>query len=460
MKKRSPLLLLLALLLSPLVATGQFLEERAEEDYRHLADSTDLSGWESLKFIPLNSRRTIYFSIGGSFRPRFEYLSNHFWIPGNDDTYYSQKLSLHLALQLGQRLRLFGEWYHGLRSGEEEFLQSDLIDLHQGFVEWSITKSSTWALRLGRQEMKLGAGRLVDLRVGPNIRRSFDLARLLVDQESWSIDAFYGREVQIGFDAFDNRSGLFLEDNTNPDLWGIYGQFSLFADEDVQDNTEIYYLGFRSPQAVFGDAMGEETRHSLGLRRYGTVGNRFRFNTELIFQVGTLADKTIRAFNFETDWKYTFVKGKGRPTIGLKLDWSSGDGQVGDDRLQSFNPMIVNPATYRLAAVNTPINLLSFHPSLTVFPHPKVLLLLDLALFFRANDDDGLYAPPRIQTRPAAGLTARHIGNVIGLFVSYSLNSHWDFDIRTSYFTVGDFVENSGDAEPIFQFASTISLTF
>ena len=210
------------------------------------------------------------------------------------------------------------------------------------------------------------------------------------------------------------------------------------------EGNELYYVGFQSNLSAFSDVAGKETRHTVGLRRFGTLARKFRYNTELIYQFGDLGNNSICAFNFETDWKYTFINIKWRPTIGLKLDWSSGDNEINDGKLNSFNPMFVNPATYSLAAVNTPVNLLSFHPSFVFFPAKEWLINIDYALFYRSSTDDGLYNPPRFQTRAADGIIDRYIGNAFGLYIEYNHSEHLVFDIRSSYFIVGDFLEASG----------------
>ena len=173
--------------------------------------------------------------MGVSYRARFEHLSNQNWIPDNDENYYSQRLSFHTDLQLGKNVRFFGELQHGYKTEEEEFLQSDIVDIHQGFIELTTSKTDNkLKLRLGRQEMKLGAGRLVDLRVGTNIRRSFDMGRLTYESAKLTFDAFYGNEVGIKFDAFDNSGELFEASSANPRLWGIYSEFQLQEKKDSE----------------------------------------------------------------------------------------------------------------------------------------------------------------------------------------------------------------------------------
>ncbi|MEL6866941.1 MAG: alginate export family protein, partial [Bacteroidota bacterium] len=420
-------------------------EERAKEDYTFLKDSTALSWPATLKYLPLNAERSAYLSIGGSFRPRFEHFTNRNWASDNNENYYSQRLTFHTDWHLGKYLRFFGEVQHGHKTDGATFLQTDDLDWHQGFVEGRLPiQNNQLTFRFGRQEMKLGGGRLIDLRVGPNIRRSFDMGKISFDHDRVQIDAFYGKEVQIGFDAFDNPFNLFEGESGNPKLWGINSRLAISPKANKDRNTDIYYIGFQSDQSAYSDVVGEEIRHSIGIRSFGTIKHRFQYNTELIYQFGDIGGIAIRAFNFETDWKYTLIHQKWKPTLGLKLDWSSGDGETGDDRLNSFNPLFVNPGIYSLAAVNTPVNLLSIHPAFIFFPSKKLLVNIEFAAFFRSSKEDGLYAPPRFQTRPADGIADNHIGNTVGLFVKYTYNQHASFDIRSSYFIAGDFIEAEG----------------
>ncbi|MEN0006128.1 MAG: alginate export family protein [Bacteroidota bacterium] len=434
-------------------------EERAAEDYSFLKDSLPSKGIERLKFIPLHASRTSYLSIGGSFRPRFEHFTNNNWIADNNQNYYSQRLSLHTDWHFGKYLRFFGELYHGYKTDGAVFLQSDDLDWHQGFVEVEVPLAENRvSFRFGRQELKLGAGRLVDLQVGPNIRRSFDLGKLAFTSEQLKVDVFYGKEVQVGFQAFDNAFNFFEEGGGDPQLWGVYTQLSV--SQTASNKIDVYYIGFQSEQAAFSDVVGEETRHSIGIRSHGPIGQRFRYNTELIYQFGEIGGNTIQAFNFEADWKYTFGHKKWKPTIGFKLDWSSGDSELGDSNLNSFNPMFVNPSIYSLAGVNTPVNLFSVHPAFIFFPTKQWMVNIEFATFYRSSKQDGFYSPPRFQTRPATGTSDRHIGNTVGLFVKYTYNRYVSFDIRSTYFTAGDFVEQSGASEPIFQFTPTLTLIF
>ena len=332
-----------------------FLEQRAEEDYHYLKDSTDLSWQEAMKYISLGGNKESYLSFGGSFRPRFEHFTNNAWIDNNNLNYYTQRLAFHVDAHIGQNIRLFSEFQHGYKTDGEAFLQTDDLDIHQAFVEFKTAvsnNSNQWIFRLGRQEMKLGIGRLVDLRVGPNVRRAFDMGSIIFRNDNFNMHAFYGKEAEINLNAFDNNFTLFADGAANPKLWGVYSQFPIRKNNVVNHTIEPYYMGFQSDFSAYSDVTGEETRHSIGLRSFGSINRKFQYNTEFIYQFGDLAGNNISAFNFETDWKYIVSFENWQPIVGLKLDWSSGDSEVRDNNLNSFNPMFVNPATYSLAAVN------------------------------------------------------------------------------------------------------------
>lgn len=435
---------------------------RAEENYTYLKDSTTnpyKKGFlDELKYISFNSKKSVYLTLGGQYRARLESFTNRNYEKG-DQAFYSQRLNLNTNLNLGKYVRIFGELYHGYTSDGEQITESDKLDLHQAFLEIrAISKDNqNLSFRFGRQEVSLGATRLIDFREGPNIRRSFDLAKIKYNINKTTLVAFYGKEVSVGFDAFDNESNVFDNDKTNPELWGAGTQFPI---KNLNGTNELYYIGFKSKQAGFNDIFGEELRHSIGVRRYGNIGERLNYDTEIVYQFGDLADNTINAFNFETNWRYKLINTKWQTTFCIKLDISSGDKENADGELQSFNPLFVNPSLYSLASLNTPVNLTSFHPSLTFYPFENLSIFIEYALFYRTSENDGLYTPPRFQLRAANGITEKHIGDVVGLQIQYIINRNITFDLKSNYFIPGDFIKSSDSSETYFYIAPTLSLKF
>ena len=89
--------------------------------------------------------------------------------------FFSATLSLHS----GPRVRLFTELQSSPeegRTGGPRPTDADLLDGHQGFVDWRILtgKSSELIVRIGREEVGFGSGRLIAPAEGLNLRRSMD----------------------------------------------------------------------------------------------------------------------------------------------------------------------------------------------------------------------------------------------------------------------------------------------
>ena len=258
------------------------------------------------------------------------------------------------------------------------------------------------------------------------------------------------------FEVFDNRFTLFDGDAPNPQFWGVYSRFKSLKSPGF---VEAYYLGFQVDQALYDNAIGEETRHTIGARRFGVIKGRLQYNSEIIFQFGKVGNQNVSAFNIETDWHYLFKDSKDSK-VGLKLEYTSGDRDNTDDKLNTFNPMFVNPAYYSLATTVTPMNLISVHPSFSMKPRKDVNVYLEWASFWRASKDDGLYRPARFFARTGENVQDKTIGHQIAWSVNYQLNRNISFNVFSSYFIAGNFLEASGASEDIFHIAPTINIRF
>jgi hypothetical protein len=436
---------------------------RAAEDYSYLKDPAtnpyEKDYMDVIKFIALNKKKTANLRLGGEIRPRVEYFNNRNW-SSEDEFFYTQRISLHSKINLGKHISFFGDLYHGMVTLEhEEFAQSDQLDIHQGFmnVRTSLGGETYLKLRLGRQEMALGSARLIGLREGPNIRRSFDMAKASFAFKGLIADVFYGKEVLPRFSAFDNDFSLFQSGAPNPELWGVYSKFSLKNDPG---KNELYYLGFRSESSFYNDAFGPDLRHTFGLRRFGKIKNKWIYNSEVIAQIGSTNGQEVFAWALEIDWKYQFKKEEIKPILGLKLDVVSGDKTTGDGKIGTFNPMFTNPAYFSLAGTIAPVNLIEFHPYLEVEPIERLKIYAEWAVFNRYSIQDGVYAPPRFLNRNGLLSHEPFIGNQLGIKIDYELSRHFTVDADFSYFLAGDLLEETGEGENITHMATSISYKF
>ncbi len=431
---------------------------RAEEDYSKLLSNDSLrnsSFLNKLKAIPLSKDKSIYLSLGGEFRPRWEYTENKNWSTKDqaDESFYSQRIMFHTDLHLGKHVRFFGQLTHGLVSLDEPvYVQSDDLDLHQGFVEFSLPiKETNLKLRAGRQELLFGSGRLVAPRDGPNSRRSFDMIRLMIDNKTFNSNLFYGREVKVPTGFFDNNA------SDAPYTWGL----GLTANTNkILGNTSLYYIGFDAKSVKYNAGINPETRHTIGMRRFGNLGKRFSYNTEINYQFGTFGNKNISAFSIEGDWHYKLINTKFKPDFGLKLNYISGDKDATDNKLGTFNPYFNNPAYFGLITQVAAMNMFDIHPSAKLNLTEKLSATLEADIYWRAELNDGLYNGSKFLTRPSNNNKSRFIGWQSGLKLDYEINRNMKISNETYLFTAGDFIKETGDAENTFYNGMTLWISF
>ncbi len=431
---------------------------RAEEDYSLLLSNDSLRKTlfiNKLKAIPFNKSKSIYLSLGGEFRPRFEYTEHKNWSADvkEDENFYSQRLMFHADMHISKYFRVFGQLTHGLVSLEKPvYAQSDKLDLHQAFAEFRLpVKATSLKLRVGRQELFLGSGRLMAVRDGLNSRRSFEMARFIVENKDYVGNLFFGREVKVPNGFFDNVS------TDAPYTWGV----GLTANTaKVLGKTTIYYIGFDALTVKYNDGINPETRHTIGLRRFGNVGKRFKYNTEFNYQFGKFGAKNISAFSIEGDWHYNFIDAKFKPDLGIKLDYMSGDGNQNDDNLGTFNPYFNNPAYFGLITQVGAMNMFDIHPTIKLNLAEKFSMVVEADFYWRAELNDGLYGGSKALLRASNDNKSRFIGWQSGLKLDYELNRNITFSNETYLFMAGDFIKETGDSATTFYNGFTVWVGF
>ena len=93
---------------------------RQEEDWsalRNPAMRTDL--FDPAKFIPLNEIASLWLTLGGEVRERYEYFENANWGLGTQDDsgYLLHRFMVHADAHLGENVRLFSQFKSGLENG-------------------------------------------------------------------------------------------------------------------------------------------------------------------------------------------------------------------------------------------------------------------------------------------------------------------------------------------------------
>jgi Alginate export len=434
---------------------------RQDEDWSVLCDPALRAGLiDRLKCVPLAADGSAWLSLGGEIRERYEYTHNPLWgeDPQDDNGVFLQRYILQGDLRAGPNLRLFGQLYSALaagRAGPTSPVDENQLDVQQAFVELSapLPEDSSGMLRAGRQELRYGSGRLVDVREGPNVRRKFDggLGRLTMD--NWRLDLIAARPA-------DDEPGFF-DDGTNGSqaLWGSYVTGRSPGWLPFGSSIDLYYLGYRNDDSTYEQGTDPETRHTAGVRLWGEQAG-WDWNWELVGQAGEFGHGDIRAGSAASDTGYTWDEMPLTPRLGLSANIASGDDDPDDPDLETFNPLYPRGSYFSEVALLGPRNFYNLHPFLTVNPSDRVSITTDVDFFWRLQTEDGIYSPSGQLLRSGAGSDAHYVGTEI------SLNAGWQVTERLAvtgvyaHFFPGRFVEETGPSKDVDYFELTVKFQF
>jgi hypothetical protein len=346
---------------------------------------------------------------------------------------------LNTDIHLGKSFRAFGQLKSAIINGIDDpsSVDKDDLDLHQGFVDvkFTLNDETSFTIRPGRQEMAYGGARLVGLREGPNVRRSFNAVRAILDNPKIHLEGFVSREVKI-------KSSLFSDyPDDNALFWGTYGVVKTpFLAKGL---TDIYYFGIDRDSWLYDEGTDSETRHTIGIRRW-RKNKLFTYNTEIIIQFGKFGDNSILAWSFYTDYKYRFQSLPLSPAPGIKIDILSGDKKSGDGKLNTFNALYSNPAYFGLLSVIGPANIIDIHNTVDFKLTNKVSLMLEWAFYWRQSKNDGLYSPIGTLQRTGQTSNEQYIGDQVGVKIEYQQSRNLTLAFESSYFHTGAFINETG----------------
>ena len=418
---------------------------REDEDWSFLrGQGIGQDFWDPVKYIRLRRGSNDWFmTIGGEAREVWEQVGNDNW--GRQpfmNRYLNERYMVYFDLHYGDHVRTFVELKSGLnsyRSGGPRSIDEKKIDFQAAFLEVSTSKgANSIALRVGRQELEYGSGRLIDVREGPNVRLSFDGFMVKTKIDSWQIDGFALRPDLDKPGCFDNAA------NHTVGFWGVYGTRPL----PHKISLDLYYLGLDQKQATFERGTAQEVRHTVGARisrPVATEGPGWDFDYEAVWQFGTFGSGDIRAWWLasETGRRYPTLPLK--PRFSTKLDISSGD----NPRLKTlgtFNPLFPSGNYFGVLAAATgpgPVNFIDVHPRTeAAFPH-RVSLSVDWIFQWRESLQDGVYSMSGFLIAPARGSRARFVGHRPGAELLWQANRHLSFQADYGVFYAGRFLKET-----------------
>src|SRR6202171_1249554 len=438
-----------------------YAPERYDEDWSFLRDRSKRTDFfDPIKWIPLGNEGSWFLTLGGELRERFQDIRNSefgFTTPTNNRHAY-HRIFLIADTHLGPHFRTFVEFVNAEIVGavtDPPPAEQDPLDILQGFADLilPVSKSADFTLRVGREEMTLGSARLVSFRETPNVRRSFDGVRAFWTAGGRRLDILVVRPVTPRLHVFDD-----IPDSTQL-FWGPYATGPVSAVKGM--SLDLYYLGLDRKGAVFAQGVGRERRHTIGARLFGKTtgfdwheGRRFRgdrtdndlrfdWDVEGAFQFGSFGTADIRAWMVSSDWGYTVFELPPSPRLGFKADALSGDRNLQDNTLGTFNPLYPALQYYSQAGLFAPANLLSLQPSITLDLAKDASVNLEWGSLWRESKADAFYQPA---VEPVSGTATaeRYIGYEASANLAWQATVHLTVTGTYAHFAPGGSVKNVG----------------
>jgi Alginate export len=434
---------------------------RDDEDYASLRDPAARTGawWEPLKYIPLNKTGDVYVTVGAELRLRYEGFENNTWgqEPAPDDGYLWYRALPVVDLHLGPHVRLFGQLIAAWAEGKEPApspVDETGVDLLQGFADVTLPlghANASFTLRPGRQMLSYGSERLIGIRYGPNVLRTFDGVKGFLQAGGWRVDGFYARPVAPRRGAFDDEA----DDSIS--VWSLYATRGLPIGQGT--GLDLYYIGYHNDAAAFNQGMGRERRHTVGARLFGQVQG-WDWDGEAIYQFGEFADGHIGAWSVASSTGYTFANAPLKPRLGLKANIISGDNNLDGRDLQTFNPLFPKGKYFGELALLGPQNLISLHSTVDLQLGGGWSFNGAVVLYWRESTGDGIYDIGGNLIRGDGGSDARFIGTQAEVVLTYEHSRNLDAMLSYSQFYAGTYIKDTGPSKTVHFVAAELRFRF
>jgi hypothetical protein len=415
---------------------------RQDEDYRYLNNpACGNDYWDRFKYVQLGPNTDTFLTLGGEIREWYEGFHNANWGAGPQDTngYLFQRLSIYSDFHAAPRIRLFvqltSDIEAGRNGGPRPVIDESKLFFEEAFADITLLKepSDKLVLRLGRQEFELGAGRLVDVREGPNVRQAFDGASLNWKASSWNINGFALKPVLNGTGVLDAPPAH------GSTFWGVYAVHPMPKIEGA--NIDLYYLGLARKHAVFDVGSADELRHTVGGRLSGTRRG-WSYDSEAAFQGGSFGTRSIRAWGTGHDTSYTFRSIRLRPQIGATALVASGNHGNSQSDLGTLNPLFPTGYYFGQGGISLlgPSNLMAIGPRIGLQLTKSFNVVADNNIFWRTSLQDGVYGLGVTSLASGRENSERYVGSQPSVGVYWKASRHLSVSAAYAHFFVGSFL--------------------
>lgn len=421
---------------------------RQNDNLKALDTLREKNIYEKVKQIDIGANAKL--SFGGSWRAQAEsFINQNFQnSPDQDNLWFLNRFLLHTHLKIQNKFELFAEMNSSLIYDKIKItpVDKDELSVNQLFVNYHVSQKLSFIL--GRQNLKLGSGRLVDIREGPNVRKAFDLAEIDYQSDRFEGKAFFSIPVKQGPYVFDNK---YL--NFDETFSALYTTISL----NKYNNWDMYMLYRKHDNVIYNNAQGNERRTSIGLRYFGNY-KTLTFNNEAVYQFGEIENRNILAWTLSMQLENQTKLGNHSYNMGVKSEIISGDKNRDDNNLNTFDALYPIGSYFGRVARFGPSNLIDLHPYINT-QFNKLFIELDFDTFWRYSINDGVYSASLLLQYPSTN-SERYIARQLGTIVGYEIDKHINFELQGNIIFPGSFLRLNNKGNTLYYAKFTTEILF
>ena len=314
------------------------------------------------------------------------------------------------------------------------------LQLELGYITIGNLKEFPVTLKVGRQYLQYGEGRLVGNAFWLNIPHTFDAAKVRFQNSYFGVDVFASNLVYV------RNGGHFDQSNSQDTLSGAYFDVPGWSKDNI---TELYVFARDVSRGILTDNWtlvpapfrftAPQDTYTFGYRSKSKPAayGPWDYSLELMWQVG---DRTAvfpatalaaakaaprldqNAWAFVAQGGYTWKDLPCKPRAAVIISAASGDQNSGDQDSQTFmNILPSNHGLYGIMDLSSLQNIVDYRLSLTAKPSTTTSVAVDLHQQYLENNHDFWYN--------VAGVPRNTPGAAVGSGKGFGINPGYKSDI-------------------------------
>jgi len=326
--------------------------------------------------------------------------------------------------------------------------QADDMDLHQAYLKINRIMDSNFDVKMGRQEIQYGKGRLLAAPTWANRINAFDAVTVHYAQTPYYGDAVIGFNVK-----YDDHNPNHITDEEI-----LNGLYLGYQKDKKSPLLEVYSLNLVDNNK---STTGHIHRYTVGLRLQAGLWKGFTYDFEAPYQFGDYGTKDIKAYALHLDLNQGFDVAL-KPKLTLEFNLASGDKKSSDNEVNTFVPLYqTTHAPYGIMDFFRWQNMREIAGSFTITPIKKLQLTAGVNFFWLDNIHDSWYNSSGSKLRTGIqGNEHSFVGTETSLVGKYDLTKEIQVEGGYAHFFSGPYVKDTGAHNDADWLYSQISLKF